>query len=46
MYCNVENSLASELGFNKQVYKYIYNTIYQSVRAVNINHISSIKVMI
>jgi hypothetical protein len=42
---NVENSLASVLGFNKKYYFSQHGKIHRSERAVNINHINSIKVM-
>lgn len=42
---DVENSLASVLGFNKQHYFSSHGKIHRSERAVNINHINSIKVM-
>jgi len=42
---DVENSLASVLGFNKQHYFSQHGKVHRSERAVNINHINSIKVM-
>lgn len=42
---NIENSLASVLGYNKQHYFSPHGRIHRSERAVNINHINSIKVM-